>query len=319
VATGGTDFHEPVNESTPPESLIRCSAWYLRREEIVLGAAFLHAGAVLLLTAAAWAVVRLVRRSDSLDRWPEIVLAAALAALAAFLVTRGATAGTFPATDLAESLALFSILVAVCYLAFIGWAPSADPSDGSAELAEARSLGAFVLPVAAALAIGSAVALSVRRPHGEEFHAVFLALHATSCFAAYAAFAFGSCAGVAYLVQERSLRLKKLGRISRRLPSLSALDAWSYRAVALGFPLLTFGIATGSVWAAREWGSYWLWEPKLTLALLLWLLGAAIFHLRTIQGYQGRRTAILAIASAVMVLIVFLGPSLIRGGMHAFL
>ena len=277
----------------------------------MLAVALLHAGAVLLLVAAAWAVVRLVRRSDSADRWPEIVVAAALAALVAFLVARGATAGSFPATDLSESLALFSILVAVCYLAFIGWAPSADPSD--------RSLGAFVLPAAAALAVASAVALSVRPPHAKDFHAVFLALHAVSCFAAYAAFVFGSCAGVAYLVQERSLRLKKLGRLSQRLPSLSALDAWSYRAMALGFPLLTFGIATGSVWAAREWGSYWLWEPKLTLALLLWLLGAAIFHLRTIQGYQGRRTALLAIASAVMVLVVFLAPSLFPGGMHAFL
>ncbi len=277
----------------------------------MLAAALLHAGAVLLLVAAAWAVVRLARRSDSGDRWPEIVVAAAVAALVAFLVARGATAGSFPATNLVESLALFSILVAVCYLAFIGWAPSADPSD--------RSLGAFVLPTAAALAVASAIALSVRRAHDEEFQAVFLALHAVSCFAAYAAFAFGSCAGVAYLVQERSLRLKKLGRLSQRLPSLSALDAWSYRAVALGFPLLTFGIATGSVWAGRVWGSYWFWEPKLTLALLLWLLCAAIFHLRTIQRYQGRRTALLAIATAVMVLVVFLGPSLIRRGMHAFL
>jgi cytochrome c-type biogenesis protein CcsB len=241
---------------------------------------------------------------------PEGVLVAALLALLGFLVARGVGTGSFPATNLGESLALLSLAVGACYLALAG--RGRLDSDG-------RSLAAFALPAAAALALASAITTSTREPQEHELNAVFLALHATSSFAAYAAFVFGSCAGVAYLIQERALRRKSLGRLSRRLPSLSVLDRLGYRAVALGFPLLTFGMVTGSVWAGRVWGSYWFWEPKLTLALLLWLLGATIFHLRTIEKYQGRRTALLAIASAVMVLVVFLGASLIPGGRHVFL
>ncbi len=265
------------------------------------------AGAGLSLAAAAWAIWRLVRANGGRGRGPEVVLVAALIALLGFLVARGVTTGSFPATNLGESLALFSFAVGVYCLVL-------------ARTAESRSVAAFVLPISALLAVASAVSVLVVRPGSRKsVDTVFLALHAGSLFAAYAALAVGSAAGVAYLIQERALKRKRLGMLSRRLPSLSALDRLSYRSVALSFPLLTLGMASGSVWAQKAWGSYWFWEPKLTLSLLLWLLGAAIFHLRTIEKYQGRRTAVLAIALALMVVVVFLGASLFPGGRHVFL
>lgn len=291
----------------------------------MLELSLLYAGGALSLAAAAWAVVRLGATRTARGRGPETVLVVATAALAGFLVARGVRLDSFPVTDLGGSLALFSLALGVCYLALArgGGRPSPglprQPSEASAKEGGNLALGAFVLPVAAALAVASGILVSIARPRPQAFDAVFLALHAIPCFAAYAAFAFGSGAGVAYMIQERALRSKRLGRLSERLPSLSVLDDLSYRAVTLGFPLLTFGMVMGAVWAATEWGSYWFWEPKLTLALLLWLLGAAIFHLRTIEKYHGRRTALLAIASAVMVLVVFLGASLFPGGRHVFL
>ena len=272
------------------------------------GLCLIGAGAALEVAASAWAMVRLAREKRSARRGPEVVLGAALAALAGFLVTRAADAGTFPATDLAESLALFALAVGAFHLAL-----------GRRD--EGPGLAAFVLPVGAALAVGSAVvtATAGTAVRDLEFDWLFLGLHATACFGAYAAFTCGAAAGVAYLMQERALLTKRPGGLSRRLPALSTLDGLGYRAVSLGFPLLTFGMATGSVWASRLWGGYWFWEPKLALALVLWLLGAAIFHLRTIERYQGRRTAYLAIAAAVMALFVFLGAGLFPGGRHAFL
>jgi len=272
----------------------------------LLEVVFIYVGAGLSLAAAAWAVLRLGRTNSSQGRGPEAVLVLGLVSVVAFLVTREVKAEAFPAVGLCEALALFSVAVGVCYLALVG-------------RAENIGLGAFVLPIGATLAAASAAMVPFGRAPAGELHNVLLALHVSSLFGAYGAFAFGSGAGIAYLLQERALRRKKLGTLSARLPSLSTLDTLSYHAVALGFPLLTFGIATGSFWAARTWGSYWFWEPKLTLALLLWLLGAAIFHLRTVEKYQGRRTALLTIASGLMVLIVFLVPSLFAGGHHGFL
>ncbi len=276
----------------------------------MLETALLYAATTLYLAAAAWAVVRLVRTSDTRGRGPllgpEGLLVAALLALLGLLVARGVGTGSFPATNTGESLALFSLAIGAFCLAF-GRTP------------ENRSVGAFVLPAGAALSVSSAVWFAAAQPDVRAFNAVFLGLHATSCFAAYAALAVGCGAGIAYLIQERALKRKTFGAISRHLPSLHTLDLLSYRAVTIGFPLLTFGMAVGSVWAGRVWGSYWLWEPKLTLTLMLWLLWAAVFHLRTIERYQGRRTALLAVISAVMVVAVFLGAGLLPGGRHAFL
>jgi cytochrome c-type biogenesis protein CcsB len=272
----------------------------------VLGFVAICAGAGLSLLAAAWAVVRLLGRNDSGGRGPEAALVLALAAIVAFLVARGVETGSFPATGLCESLSLFSFAVGACYLAL-------------ARAQDRRGLGAMVLPGGAALAVGGAISSASARPFSQAFDQMFLAVHATSFFAAYAALAVGAGAGVAYLIQERALRSKRPGTLSDRLPPLAVLDALSFRAVALGFPLLTVGMATGSVWSARVWGSFWFWEPKLAAALVLWLYGAAIFHLRTIEKYQGRRTAILTIASGVLVAFVFLGAGLLPGGRHAFL
>jgi cytochrome c-type biogenesis protein CcsB len=272
----------------------------------VLGLSLIGAGATFEVAASAWAMVGLARERRASGRGPAALLVAALAALVGFLVTRAVDAGTFPATDLAESLALLALAVGVVHLAL-------TRREGGAGLA------AFVLPLGAALTVGSAVIVATAAPTPRELDWLFLGLHATACFAAYAAFACGAAAGAAYLVQERALLTKRPGALSRRLPALSTLDGLGYRAVSLGFPLLTFGMVVGSVWASRAWQSYWPWEPKLALALALWVLGAAIFHLRTIERYQGRRTAYLAIAAAVMALVVFLGAGLLPGGRHAFL
>ncbi len=265
----------------------------------------IYAASGLGLTAATWAVVRLARGGGG-RRWPEMTLVLGVGALVVFLATRGIRIGAFPATSMGEALALFSLSVGVCYLALT-------------RSAENSSLGAFVIPIEAALATASAVLVSIAPKASVPPDNIFLAFHATTAFAAYAAFAFGAGTGAAYLIQERALKQKKLSRISSALPPLSVLDSLNYRAVALGFPLLTVSMVAGSIWAGRVWGGYWSWEPKMTLALCLWLLGAAIFHLRTVEKYQGRRTAILTIASGLMVLVVFLGAKFLPGGRHAFL
>jgi cytochrome c-type biogenesis protein CcsB len=274
--------------------------------DAVLGLILVGAGAALAVAASAWAMIAVARERRSSGAGPAALLVTALAAIAGFLVTRAVGSGSFPATDLAESLALLAFAVGVFHLVLM-------------RREEGPGIAAFVLPVGAMLAIGSVVVAATSEPVAREFNQVFLALHATACLGAYAAFACGAAAGVAYLVQERALLTKRPWALSRRLPALSTLDGLGFRAVSFGFPLLTFGMVMGSVWASNAWQSYWLWEPKLALALVLWFLGAAIFHLRTIEHYQGRRTAYLAIAVAAMALVVFLGAGVFPGGRHAFL
>jgi cytochrome c-type biogenesis protein CcsB len=121
-----------------------------------------------------------------------------------------------------------------------------------------------------------------------------------------------------YLLMEKELKHKKMGAIFKRLPSLNVLDDINYRCLTIGFPLLTLGIITGSIWAEYAWGSYWSWDPKEVWSLITWLLYAALLHGRMTVGWRGRKAAILAIVGFCAILFTFLGVNLLLPGLHTY-
>lgn len=96
------------------------------------------------------------------------------------------------------------------------------------------------------------------------------------------------------------------------------LDNLSYRVLGIGFPLLTIGILSGSVWANEAWGSYWSWDPKETWALLTWLVFAIYLHTRLTKGWQGKKPAIIAAFGFIIVWICFIGVNLLGKGLHSY-
>ncbi len=104
----------------------------------------------------------------------------------------------------------------------------------------------------------------------------------------------------------------------RRLTLGETLDNLSYRAIGLGFPLLTIGIIAGGVWANEAWGSYWSWDPKETWSLITWLVFAAYLHTRITKGWQGRNPAILASLGLLVVWTCYLGVNLLGKGLHSY-
>lgn len=79
--------------------------------------------------------------------------------------------------------------------------------------------------------------------------------------------------------------------------------------VVLAFPLLTFGLGSGALWADEAWGAYWSWDIKETWALLTWCLYLIWFHLRRSTTLLSRRP--LLIFAWVSVLITFLVVNLL--------
>ena len=96
------------------------------------------------------------------------------------------------------------------------------------------------------------------------------------------------------------------------------LDNYSYRILALGFPLLTIGILSGAVWANEAWGSYWSWDPKETWALITWLVFAIYLHTRITKGWSGEKPAIVASIGFFMVWFCYLGVNLLGSGLHSY-
>ena len=172
-------------------------------------------------------------------------------------------------------------------------------------------VGAFVAPLALTFLLASRVV------GGEEpslrIKSAILPLHVTVNLLGDALFTLAFAAAVAYLVQEKQLKQKRLVGVFQRLPPLDALDEAEHRFLLAGFPLLTIGILTGTIWARRvEVGS----AADLTRAAfgyVTWLLFAGVLLLRAAAGWRGRRAAYGTIAGfgfAVLVLILYLVRSL---------
>lgn len=146
----------------------------------------------------------------------------------------------------------------------------------------------------------------------------WLPVHASIALMANAFLALSFCGGAMYLLQEREIKNRKFGLFYDRLPSLEALDNLNQHCIAVGFPLLTLGIITGSIWAKQAWGAYWQWDPKETWSLITWLLYAALLHFRFTMGWRRRRAAIMSVIGFAAALFTLWGVSFLMKGLHTY-
>jgi len=146
----------------------------------------------------------------------------------------------------------------------------------------------------------------------------WLPVHASIAIMANGFLALAFCGGIMYLLQERELKKKRFGLFYTRLPSLDALDNLNNHCLAVGFPLLTLGIITGSIWAKQAWGTYWQWDPKETWSLITWLLYAGLLHQRFTVGWRGRRAAIMTIIGFLAAMFTLWGVTYLLGGAHSY-
>jgi heme exporter protein C len=68
-------------------------------------------------------------------------------------------------------------------------------------------------------------------------------------------------------------------------------------------------LITGPLWGRIAWGTYWTWEPRLTLTLLLWFVFLGYFMVRrsTANPDQGKRyAAVVAIVGALLIPFIHL-------------
>ena len=212
----------------------------------------------------------------------------------------------FPVTDLHQSLFFFAWALVGVFIIF----------NIKHKL---PVLGSFVTPLSAVFLISSATIFTegpIEIPAA--LRSMWLPIHSTLAFAGDAIFGLAFCAGVMYLIQESQIKNKKWGPFFHRLPSLQTLDDLNYLCLSFGFPFLTLGIITGSIWAQSAWGSYWQWDPKEVWSLVTWLIYAALLHGRLNIGWRGRRAAIFSIIGFALVLFTFLGVNLLLPGLHSY-
>jgi cytochrome c-type biogenesis protein CcsB len=102
------------------------------------------------------------------------------------------------------------------------------------------------------------------------------------------------------------------------LPPAASLDALAYRTTAFAFPLITFGIMCGAIWAEEAWGRYWGWDPKETGSFVTWVLYAAYLHSRSTHGWRGRRAAWVGVTAFTALMITYYAVNLFVVGLHSY-
>ncbi len=149
----------------------------------------------------------------------------------------------------------------------------------------------------------------------------WLVIHVSAAIISGGAFTVGAAATVLYLVADRAERnpdARVAGAIAARVPDSRTLDTLAYKVNAFVFPLWTFAVIAGAIWAEDAWGRYWGWDPKETWAFITWLVYAAYLHARATAGWKGRKAAVIALVGFACFLINFFGVNLFASGLHSY-
>jgi cytochrome c-type biogenesis protein CcsB len=182
-----------------------------------------------------------------------------------------------------------------------------------------RFLGLFVLlPVLLALGVAIKYLYVPASPLVPALQSYWIAIHVSALVIASGVFLVSGTCAILYLFAERDERRDSESWISRYLPSAATLDKVTYRGIAFGFPVWTFGVIAGSLWADDAWGKYWQWDPKETWSFIVWVIFAGYLHARATVGWRGRRAAILALVGLGALLFNFFGVNMLLSGMHSY-
>ena len=246
------------------------------------------------------------KRTGILASAGNVILLAGFGFQIAGLIFRGITARFMPITNMYESLNFFSAAIVLAYLIV-------------EHRFSNRAFGVFILPVVFVLMAFSSLPTTPKDivPLIPALQSQWLVWHVVFSFIGEAAFAVAFGAGIMYLLREHA---SEGSFVSRVFPDTYTLDLVTYRAVAVGFPVFTLGaLVFGAVWAKYAWGDYWTWDPKETWALITWIVYALFLHVRIVQGWKGRATAVIAVVGFLATLFTLFGVNYLLSGLHSYM
>ena len=192
--------------------------------------------------------------------------------------------------------------------------------------ARLRWLGVFVTALVL-LILGPA--LTVYTEAGQlmpSLRSYWLVVHVSIAIIATAIFAIGAALSALYLVQESSERRQAAqARLSgwrqtllAALPPSRTLDRMAYGLHVVAFPLWTFTVIAGAVWAEKAWGRYWGWDPKEVWSFIIWVVYAAYLHARATTGMKVRTATWIAIAGFLCIAMNSFVVNKFMSGMHSY-
>ena len=257
-------------------------------------------------------VLRAIREAG---RWVQAAVALSLVGVLAHtaaVITRGLAVHRAPWGNMYEFVTALTCVAVIFFLfAMIRY--------------RAWTLGVFVMG-AVVVILGLAETLIYTAP-GELVPALqsyWLDIHVTALTLATGIFFVAAVLGCVYLWVDRYAKRVAAGRaapghgVIRRLPSIEQLDRLTYRTIVFGFPVWTFGVIAGAIWADQAWGRYWGWDPVETWAFITWVLYAAFLHARATAGWRGRRAHYVQLLGFASLIFNILIVQVFIAGLHSY-
>jgi cytochrome c-type biogenesis protein CcsB len=242
---------------------------------------------------------RLARNATGLIFLADLILLAGL-------ITRGLSAERLPLGNMYEFSITGAFAFTTAYLIAL-------------KKFQIRWLGLFVA-AGALLTLGTAVTLLYveSAPLVPALKSPWLVIHVSAAIISGGIFLLANSIAAIYLILEKIEGKGARGNWSARLPSLDALDQLTYRLIALVFPLWTFSIIAGAIWAEAAWGRYWGWDPKETWSFITWVAYAAYLHARVTAGWKGKKAAWLCLIAGSTFLFNYIYVNIWGTGKHTY-
>jgi cytochrome c-type biogenesis protein CcsB len=201
---------------------------------------------------------------------------------------------------------------AVCLFAVIGWLVLARRFD-------LRRLSVWVLlPIVVLLFLGGTALYTPASPVQPALQSYWLAIHVTAVSISSGLLLLPGVASVLYLFRAAYEKSGKFAGFAARLPKAEVLDRLAYRVTVVGFPLFTFAIICGAIWAESAWGRFWGWDPKETCAFVAWVIYAVYLHARATAGWRGNRAAVINVLGFASMVFNLFFINLVTSGLHSY-
>ena len=175
-----------------------------------------------------------------------------------------------------------------------------------------RSSGPWVATIAAGFTIPAVLGLQLAAPHLDTPQGAGIWSHAHVLLgtAGFSLLALASLAGLGYLAKERGLKRRQPWH--QGLPALESLDHAEHVTLALGFALLTLGVATGFAWSVSQQLDPW---NRHTLFLLAaWGVYLVPVGARVLRQERGPWPARGVVLGFLFLACSYLGINLIGAG-----
>ncbi|MCW0215674.1 MAG: c-type cytochrome biogenesis protein CcsB [Pseudonocardia sp.] len=223
------------------------------------------------------------------------------------IATRGVAVARWPLGN------MYEFASAICLAAVVTWLVVLRRTAGRGR--SVRTVGAFVLsPVFILMFLAGTVLYAQAAPVVPALRSYWLVVHVTTVTIASGLMMVAGAASVLYLIK----RSGRLTEFAARLPDVEALDRLAYRITVVGFPIYTFAVIAGAIWAEAAWGRFWGWDPKETVAFVAWVVYAAYLHARATAGWRTTGAAWINVLGLATIMFNLFFINMVVAGLHSY-